>query len=93
MLLALQYPPLGRIYPLQESAFDKSAKKFTIEACDIADTDLLGAGRFALIMIGAVSKALQVHALHHGASTPLTLDSPLGQKGQMADLGADKEHC
>ncbi len=66
--------------------------KLPVEAGDIGDRDLLGAGGLAFPFVTAVAESQLIHLLHHGQGPLGPLWLALREQGQLRDLGPDKEH-
>ena len=63
-----------------------------IQTGDVIDADFLGAGGFALVLVGAVTKALGIHLADHGEDTFLTLRLALRQMPEVGNLRRDEQH-
>ena len=69
------------------------ADKLTVESCNVAELDVLGALGSAGTCIGAVTESQFVHLGQHGLDALLGLGTSLGQQCKLADLSAHEEHC
>ena len=72
--------------------FELGLEVLAVEACDVAQGDILGTFGGASTGVGAVAEAEFVHLAHHCASAAGTLHLSLGQQCKLADLGGYKEH-
>lgn len=70
----------------------RGLEKFPIHPGDVADGDVFGADRLAFPLVGAVAESLTIHGLDHAERPLLALRVPLGQEGELGDLGPGKEH-
>lgn len=54
--------------------------------------DIRGTDSLTSIVVGAVAKSFLLHGADHVTGATLALGLPLGEKPEVGDLGADKEH-
>ena len=59
---------------------------------DVGDVDFLGAFGFAFAFIGAVAESQPVHGPNHALHASGRFGTPLGQQGQMGNLGSHEIH-
>src|SRR5687767_3584945 len=76
------------LYERMQGAGDEVA----IQLGDVLDADLLRAGRFALVDVGAVAEALPVVLGGHGADSLRALGPALRQAAEVAHLGREEQH-
>lgn len=63
-----------------------------VHARDVLHLDALGAGGFALAVVGAGAELLGIHLGDHVADAEVALGLALGQVAQVVDLRGDEEH-
>ena len=78
----------GRLL-VSEFGFDK----FTVEAGNVAQRNVLGTFGCACACVCAVTKSEFVHLPDHCAGTACAFHLTLRQECELAYLGADKKHC
>ena len=61
-----------------------------VEAGDVFNADLFGAGGFALIGVGTIPEALGIHLFDHVQGASVFFHFALGQNIQMHNLGSHK---
>ncbi len=67
--------------------------ELAVHAADVVELDVLGAFSGAGTGVGAVAEAEFVHLCYHCAYTTVFLYFTLWEQCELADLGADEEHC
>jgi hypothetical protein len=63
-----------------ESLPELCARVFAVELCNETGANLRGTHCFALVSVGAITKSLLIHNVHHFQHTPLPLGCALRQK-------------
>ena len=66
---------------------DFGAEELTVETCDVAQLDVLGALGSAGTGVGAVAESEFVHLGHHGLGAAFSLDASLRKECELANLG------
>jgi hypothetical protein len=87
-----QIPATGDLRRVAEGVFDGGDGVVAVELGDPADADLLRAGGFALVLVGAVAEAFFVHLADHAERAAILLRLALRQNIELAGLGGDEEH-
>ena len=67
-------------------------EEFAVEACDVAQRNVLGTFGGAGTGVGAVAEAEFVHLGYHGACATFAFNLALGQECELAYLGRYEEH-
>ena len=70
-----------------------SLDELAVETGDVAQRNVLGTFGCASTGVGAVTEAKLVHLSYHSAGAASAFHLTLGEKCELADLGADEEHC
>lgn len=69
-----------------------SAEELAVEACDVAELDVLRALGSAGTCVGAVTEAELVHLGNHSLHAAFCLNLTLWKQGKLADLSRNEEH-
>src|SRR5580765_8685811 len=76
-----------------ESLAELCARVFAVELRDETGADLGGTHCFALVGVGAITKSLVIHYLHHFQHPSLAFGCALRQKRKVRNFRSRKKHC